>query len=258
MLNYRVTPELLRPYVPAGTELDDFAGETYVSIVGFSFRDTRVLGVPIPWHRDFEEVNLRIYVRRTEGSEVRRGVTFIREMVPRRAIATVAQLTYNEPYLALPMRHAIGPARSGSETPAFVEYAWHHHGSWSRLHVEPVGDPQTASADSVEEFITEHYWGYTRQRDGGTVEYRVEHPRWRVWQVGAALLEGALEEMYGADIARVLRRAPDSAFLADGSPVTVYTPRRISLEGRWDRRRQGDHHRTDPELRAVRRPHGRQ
>ena len=227
MLNYRVAPELLREHVPAGTELDAWEGKTFVSVVGFLFRDTRVLGVPIPWHRNFEELNLRFYVRRIEAGEERRGVTFIRELVPRRAIATVARLMYNEPYTALPMRHSIGPLRPPQDTPASVEYGWRQRSGWSRLRIDPVGEPAALDAGSIEEFITEHYWGYTRQRDGTTVEYRVEHPRWRVWQVGVAKLEGALEELYGVELGRVLREAPASAFLADGSRVTVYAPRRL-------------------------------
>ena len=232
MLNYRVAPELLRPHVPAGTELDAFEGATYVSVVGFLFRDTRVLGVPIPGHRDFEELNLRFYVRRTEGGEVRRAVTFIRELVPRRAIATVARLAYNEPYTALPMRHALGPIVGSESAPSFVEYAWRQPAAWGRVRVEPEGAGAPLRAGTLEEFITEHYWGYTRQRDGGTVEYRVEHPRWRVWQVRAATLEGELEALYGAEIGRVLRGDPASAFLADGSRVAVYPPRRLPVAGR--------------------------
>jgi uncharacterized protein YqjF (DUF2071 family) len=228
MLNYRVAPELLRPYVPAGTELDCWNGATYLSIVGFLFRDTRVLGVPVPLHRHFEEVNLRIYVCRTVGGEVRRAVTFIRELVPRRAIATVAKLTYNEPYRALPMRHRLAPLDAATGAPSLVEYGWRHAGGWSRLSVEPVGSARPLETGSEEEFITEHYWGYTRQRDGGTVEYRVEHSPWRVWQVRNARLEGDLAPLYGEAMASALTGAPASSFLADGSTVTLRAPERLN------------------------------
>jgi uncharacterized protein len=121
MLNYAVEPSVLGPYVPAGTELDLWRGIAFVSLVGFLFADTRLLHIPVPRHRNFEEVNLRFYVRRNVNGEARRAVTFIRELVPRAAIAFVARRVYNEPYLALPMRHAFGDtARNGA--PSTVEY----------------------------------------------------------------------------------------------------------------------------------------
>jgi uncharacterized protein YqjF (DUF2071 family) len=225
MLNYRVDPELVMPYVPRGTTLDTWHGATYLSVVGFMFRRTRVLGVPVPLHRDFEEVNLRFYVRREVAGEMRRAVTFIREIVPRRAIALVARLAYNEPYVARPMRHALD--RGGGGAPIRVSYEWRQGSAWSGLAVECRGPSREIEAGSEEEFITEHYWGYTRQRDGGTVEYRVTHPRWRVWTAEVARLGGDLAKSYGADIAAVLNGAPSSAFLADGSEIAVHLPRRI-------------------------------
>ena len=227
MLNYRVDPDLLRPHIPAGTELDYWGGGAYLSVVGFLFRDTRLLGVPVPFHRHFEEVNLRFYVRREVGGEVRRAVTFLRELVPRRAIAAVARSAYNEPYLAVPMRHRLGPADPALGAPSSVEYSWRFRGAWTRLAVEPVGRGRALVPGSEEEFITEHYWGYTRQRDGSTIEYRVVHPAWNVWQVRGAVLEGDLAPLYGVEIASALAGRPHSAVLADGSPVRVSLPERI-------------------------------
>lgn len=227
MLNWRVQPSLLHRYVPSGTELDEWRGDAFVSIVGFLFMDTRVLGVPIPWHRNFEELNLRFYVRRIVDGEVRRAVTFIKELVPRRAIATVARLAYNEPYEAVPMRHRIDRSPGSCPTPNLVEYSWRHGARWSRLSVQPVGEPALIESGSEEEFITEHYWGYTRQRDGGTVEYQVQHPPWRVWQVSNPLLEGDLAGLYGEKFAEALRQPPASAFLAEGSAISVHAPQRI-------------------------------
>ncbi len=221
MLNYQVDAALLAPLVPAGTELDAWRGVTYASMVGFHFLDTRVLGIPIPFHRDFEEVNLRFYVRRRGPEGWRRGVVFVKEIVPRWAIATVARVLYNEKYVALPMRHGF--------TGNAVEFGWRHGGRWSSLRATTEGAPELLTAGSEAEFITEHYWGYTRQRDGGTVEYQVEHPRWRVWQVTAPAIEGNLSGLYGGAFAEVLRDAPSSAFLADGSAVSVRAPRVLSV-----------------------------
>ena len=225
MLNWRVDPAVLEPLVPRGTTVDSWNGHCYVSLVGFLFLRTRLLGIPIPFHRDFEEVNLRFYVRREVGSEVRRGVCFIRELVPRRAIALTARLVYNEPYRAVVMRHRVEP--DAPAEPTHVEYRWRVGHSWTRIVAQPSGVAAHAVAGSHEEFITEHYWGYTRQRDGGTVEYHVVHAPWRLRQIPAPRLEGDLSTTYGRDFATVMSATPDSALLADGSPVAVYRPCRI-------------------------------
>ncbi len=221
MINYEIDPSLLAPFVPWGTELDQWEGRTFVSMVGFRFLDTRLLGIPIPFHRDFDEINLRFYVRRWSGDAWRRGVVFIKEIVPRAAIATVARVVYNENYVARRMRHRLDPA-SG-----VVEYSWREKESWNRLRVRTVGAPQPLTGGSEAEFITEHYWGYAAQRDGGTVEYRVEHPPWRVWQVDEAHLKCDVARIYGATFATALRATPSSAFVAEGSPILVRRGARI-------------------------------
>jgi hypothetical protein len=152
-------------------------------------------------------------------------VVFIRELVPRRAIALLARLAYNEPYQNVEMSHAYDDG--GATGLVRREYAWRAQGSWTRMWATTRGDPRPLVAGSEEEFITEHHWGYTRQRDGGTIEYRVDHPRWSVWQAKTAALDGDATPVYGPAFARILRAPPHSAFVADGSAVTVYTPRRI-------------------------------
>jgi uncharacterized protein len=223
MLNWEVDPGILRPYVPRGTELDAWQGKTFVSAVGFLFLGTRVLGVPVPFHRDFEEVNLRFYVGRQGPEGWRRGVCFIREIVPRRAIAALARWIYNERYVALPMRHRVNLDSARGE----AEYGWAFRGRWNTLRARFAGQPAPLVAGSEEEFITEHYWGYTAQRDGGTVEYRVEHPSWRVWKAGEAALDADVANLYGAEFADALATPPSSAFVADGSPIVVRRARRI-------------------------------
>ena len=219
MLNFVVDPAVLEPHVPAGTRLDFWEGKAFVSVVGFRFLRTSVLRVPVPFHRDFDEVNLRFYVRREEpDGEIRRGVVFLRELVPRLAIATIARWVYNEPYQSVPMQNelSLGPRPR-------VRYAWGLAGKWHALDAEAVGQPSVPAEGSEPQFITEHYWGYTRQRDGSTLEYQVAHPSWTVWPA-----RGALD--LDPDARRLvpgLEGPPDSALIADGSPVTVFRPRTL-------------------------------
>ncbi len=225
MLNFEIEPAVLRPLVPSGTELDQWGGVTYVSVVGFRFLSTRVLGLRVPCHGDFEEVNLRFYVHRREAGEWRRGVVFVRELVPRRAIAWVARLWYNEPYCALPMRHRIERQPDGA--PTEVHYEWRWAGGWEGLSLRATGEAGPLVPGSEAEFITEHYWGYTRQRDGSSIEYRVEHPPWRVRRAADAQLACDAGRLYGPAFAEALAVPPRSAFLAEGSAVTVSRPRRL-------------------------------
>ncbi|NVJ12959.1 YqjF family protein [Myxococcus sp. AM010] len=222
MLNYEVDPEVLRPLVPRDTELDTWQGQTFASMVGFRFLDTRVRGLPVPFHRNFDEVNLRFYVRRLGPEGWRRGVVFVKEIVPRQAIATVARVLYNEPYVALPMRHVVEMEGAHTGAPGRAEYAWKAGGRWQHLAATTLGPPRASAPDSEAEFITEHYWGYTAQRDGGCAEYRVEHPRWSVWQVDTTALDVDVGGLYGARFVPFLRGEPSSAFVADGSAVAVY------------------------------------
>lgn len=225
MLNYRVPPDLLLPLVPKGTELDTWQGHAYVSVVGFLFEHTRVLGIPVPFHQTFEEVNLRFYVKREAKGETRRGVTFIRELVPRRSVAWLARFAYNEPYRAVPMRHAFG-IMGPAWRPLSVEYAWKARGRWSGLRVAPTGNAHHVRPGSEEEFLSHHRWGYTRA-PLGTIEYEVRHDPWPLWKVPVASLVGDLAPVYGERFAKALAGQPHCAYLAEGSAVTVHWPRRL-------------------------------
>jgi uncharacterized protein YqjF (DUF2071 family) len=225
MLNYEIDPSVLAPYVPSRTELELWNGRSLVSIVGFLFLKTRVFGITVPFHRDFEEVNLRCYVRYKTLEGWRRGVVFIKEIVPRAAIALTARTFYHEPYIALPMAHRIVEERNSVKS---AEYSWRFKGRRNSLQLTVHGGAQLLREGSEAEFITEHYWGYTAQPDGSTLEYRVEHPRWRVYDVADAKLDCEVAGLYGAEFCDSLGRRPASAFLAEGSAVTVYQGRRLA------------------------------
>ena len=216
MLNFVVDPAIVAPLVPPGTELDFENGDTFVSIVGFLFLDTRILGLPIPLHRDFEEVNLRFYVRKKSADTWRRGVVFVRELVPRRAIAVVARAFYGEKYLALPMKHEIEHV----DLRLNVEYSWRRGRKWESLKMTASGEPQIIPAGSHADFITEHYWGYTCVR-ARCSEYRVERPRWKIWNAEKFELRADITALYGEQFAETLSQPPRSAFIADGSPISV-------------------------------------
>lgn len=217
MANYIVEPAILQPYLPAGTELDFWQGNCYVSLVGFMFQHTKVKGIKIPFHINFEEVNLRFYVRHNHNGLWKRGVVFISEIVPKPAIVWVANTLFNENYRTCPMKHH-------SEQTAdwlYVGYQWRHQGHWNSLSVvaDPVALPMPA--DSEAEFITEHYWGYSKKNANSTTEYAVEHPRWNIHRVETHEIHCRFGALYGPAFAPLENRRPDSVLLAAGSKVAV-------------------------------------
>ena len=227
ILTWRVDPGVLRPLLAAGTELDLWKGDAIASVVAFDFRETRVHGIAVPFHTRFPEVNLRFYVKRQlpDGSW-RRGVSFVKEMVPHALTAMVARRMYGEPYEAHAMHQIAVPEEpltehSGDATRSLV-YEWKRDSEWERVIALLTSPPRAMRGNSLEEFVTDQAWGYTRRGDKPTMEYRVEHPRWRITPVTDCYLEADVPSLYGRQFAEALSAPPLSTFVAEGSPVSVY------------------------------------
>ena len=220
MISYEAEPEILAPLVPKGTELDDWHGKTLLSLVAFSFEGIRLKGVPIPFYRNFGEINLRLYVRAKAPEGWRRGVVFVREVVPRRAIAFVARWLYNENFVTCPTRSRLDHDPGSGRYRAL--YGWKYREEWLSVGAEYAGEPASPETGSEAEFIVEHYWGYASRRDGSTAAYRIAHPPWRVWPAARSTTEGDFAGFYGAQFGAAFAGQPSSVLVAEGSPVVVH------------------------------------
>jgi uncharacterized protein YqjF (DUF2071 family) len=225
MANYAVDPAVLRPFLPCRTELDTFNGVHYASLVGFLFQDTRVRGIVVPGHRNFEEVNLRFYVRYKEEGAWKRGVVFLKEIVPRRAICWVANSLYGENYVYHRMQHTW----QQDDGILKVSYEWLVDGQWNFLKADADAISKTLEKGSEEEFITEHYWGYTQVSDRCTGTYQVAHPKWAIHEVKNYDIRCDVGRLYGPQFAEALKAEPRSVFLAAGSRVEVMKGSRLYL-----------------------------
>jgi hypothetical protein len=224
MANYEIDPAVLQAFVPFGTELDTWQGRHYVSLVGFMFLDTRLKGIPIPFHRNFEEINLRFYVR-YQDPELgwKRGTVFIKEIVPKAAITLVANTFYGEHYVTMPTRHR-WEDRNGE---LLVEYGWKQDKDWQHIRVIAEPEPEPLQTGAEAEFITEHYWGYVRRQETRSTEYQVEHPAWRIHQVKDYEVKCNAEQLYGPGFGAALSEDPLSVFMAEGSKVIVREGKKI-------------------------------
>lgn len=223
MANYEIDEKLLHPFLPAHTEIDIWEGKCYISLVGFMFVNTKVKGLKIPFHINFEEVNLRFYVRRNDGDTWKRGVVFIKEIVPKPALTLVANSIYKENYETLPMHHKWEKLADKLS----VEYNWKKGGRWHSISVTANNKLSEINRNSEEEFITEHYWGYTKINGNKTSEYEVKHPRWQVYQTIDHNIDTDFSLVYGVHFGFLNNCKPTSVFLAEGSEIEVMGGRKL-------------------------------
>lgn len=215
--NYAVDPTILQPHLPFGTELDDWQGNYFVSVVAFRFLNTKLKGFAVPFHRNFEEANLRFYVKRKHAGVWKRGVCFIKEIVPRYALSFVANTFYGEKYVTMPMRSEW----SASPNELAVSYSWKYQNGWDLFSIRSGAEAIAMAPESKEEFITEHYWGYSRQKENSSTEYQVTHPRWLHYPVLDYSLDIRFADLYGKEFSVLQKTVPDSVMLAEGSLISV-------------------------------------
>ena len=221
MANYEIDPSVLIKYLPAKTELDTWNNKYYVSLVGFMFKDVKVKGIRIPFHVDFPEVNLRFYVRYKEKDEWKRGVVFIREIVPKPVITIVANMLFRERYMTLPMKYSWKTDNNVMS----VGYSWKKAGRWNKLEVTAEAATTPLVNNSMEEFITEHFWGYSLINKNSTGEYRVDHPRWDIYNIKTHSVDCDFARLYGNEFGVLQQQKPASVFMAEGSAISVFQKR---------------------------------
>lgn len=216
MANYSVERKLIEHFLPSKTEIDVWNNICYVSLVGFMFKNTKIKGYKIPFHTNFEEVNLRFYVRYKKNGIWKRGVVFIKEIVPKHALTFVANKIYKENYETMPMSHIWTVEKDKLK----VEYKWKKD-KWNSFLIETENKLTKIEEGSEEEFITEHYWGYTRINEYKTSEYGVEHPKWDVYKTNKYSIDVDFGNIYGDEFKFLASGNPVSVFLAEGSEIRV-------------------------------------
>ena len=216
-INYEVDPSILKEHVPFGTELDTFDGKCFVSVIAFLFMDTKVLGIKVPYHVNFPEVNLRFYVRYNDNGTWKRGAVFIKEIVPKPLITLVANTLYNENYVTYPMDYTW----TETEKTRSVDYRWKVNNKWQYVLITAVLESQEISAGNEMEFITEHYWGYAGVSKKKTNQYEVTHPRWKHYPVISTDYVINFKGLYGEKFSHLKDTKPSSVFLIDGSAITI-------------------------------------
>jgi hypothetical protein len=227
MANYAIDPKILLPFLPKGVELDLYNDKAYISLVGFMFKKIKLFNVPIPWFGNFEEINLRFYVVRKEGNTLKRGVVFINETIPYPIVAWMANKLYKEHYTVVPTKHQITKDSKSQK----VNFEWLLNKKWNSIYVEATTESKVMESQSLEKFIFEHYYGYTKINENNTEEYKLQHPSWRVNKVVDYKIDCDFTAMYGDAFSILNSTAPEAVFIAEGSAVGIEWKRnRLNLD----------------------------
>jgi hypothetical protein len=124
---------------------------------------------------------------------------------------------YKEHYAAIPTKSLIVNGESAKN----IKYEWKINNKWNHIAVNAAKENEQILPGSVEEFIFEHYYGYTKINSQLSQEYKVNHPRWQVHKVIDYSIHCDFKSMYGNDFSFLRNQQPDSVIIAQGSPVSV-------------------------------------
>jgi len=216
MANYEIEPSTLAPYLPKGVELDFYNNKTYVSLVGFMFKNTRLFGLPIPFFGSFEEINLRFYVKKIENRKTKKGVVFINETVPFKIVALLANKLYKEHYISIPTKNSIDITENKD-----IKFEWKINDRWNSLAVKSDTNKYKIEQGTIEEFIFERYFGFTKLSASSTQEYKIHHPKWMTHKILNSQIDCDFRSMYGDSFSILNNQTPESILLAEGSQVSV-------------------------------------
>ena len=223
VLNFETDKKFLEHYLPAGLELNDWNGQYFMSLVGFEFSNTKLFGIPSPVHRRFAELNLRFYVKRRIKDQWRKGVVFIKEIAPSWLVGQVAGWLYKESFVALPVKKSMTPL----DNKVRIGYTMKINNEQNYLSALATTAAVEYSNDSLEGFILDHYWGYTRVTKILTNEFEVIHRPWKIYPVMSADIKLDIPALYGKEFEPWLARPPQNMFLMDGSETKVTWPRSL-------------------------------
>jgi uncharacterized protein len=218
---FETEKKLLQPYVPPGTELNDWNGRICMSLVGFMFTNTSLRGIPCPFFRSFEELNLRFYVRRKENNKWKKGVVFIKEIVPARLIGWAGKLLYRENFISLPMHHVFYTGNNSQH----VEYYWKVNKQTNYLKICSSLLPVISGINTLDSFICDHYTAFNKKGADQTISFAIQHNPWKVYPALTYDLRIDAQSLYGDAFAEAFNHKPLGVFLMDGSRTTVSAPR---------------------------------
>ena len=230
LLSYAVPDRLLLPRI-APFDLDYWDGQAYVSVVGFHFGKTRILGVPpgplLPNVANFAQWNLRTYVRRkvnevgsSHAKQAAGGIVFLKEFVPSPMVTGLVRTLYNENYVTAPLSLTLQSEGNTLDVCYSLEVGGRKH----TIAAKSVLAPSKLKAGSADEFFIERYWGSPGAYGNKVISFQIAHAPWNTYDISSCDVDADFGLLYGKDWEFLNNRKPDYAAWCDGSSVGISWP----------------------------------
>lgn len=228
VINFDIEPRIVEMHLPPGLEVDLYNDHSFISLVALKCRDTVIKGIRIPFHSNYAQLQLRCYVKRTDGDTTRRGTFFIKRFVPSRRVARLMSWWTGQKYQHMRIRtHVSGFQETDPNIMPEAQYECFVNGRWNKIKIKARSQRRKLRPESKDQFILDHQYAY--YSDGkNTFEYLVDHPPWLIWDAASGALDCDVEALFGKEFARPMKHRPSSVMLARGSDVTVYQSTKIA------------------------------
>ncbi len=170
-LHWPVRPEIIRPLIPQGLELDTFDGAAWIGVIPFRMTGVRPRYLPPFAGLAFPEMNVRTYVW-TPG---RSGVWFFSLDATNRLAVRAARAWYGLPYynarITVQLERGTVHYRSirVDKRSAGVEF----HASY-----KPTGEVYRSAPETLDRWLTDRYCLYAMDQQGRLGYADIQHLPW--------------------------------------------------------------------------------
>ena len=222
-VNFQIDAKILRPLVPPGLELDFYHGETFISLIAMMIKNVKIWGLPFSLVPSCPELSLRFYVQRKDGDQVEKGACLIKDYISGSTAAWFLESQFKSEFAKMKIKSV--SSGFGENIIPEVEYQWKVDDHWNKLRVRARSKIKRGPnpLDTKVGFILDHN-NYFSTFEGKTVAYRVERPKWEIWDAAQANFTCDVSQLFGKEFVKPLAKRPASVFVAGGSAVTIYKP----------------------------------
>ena len=217
LLNYIIPQEVIEKYLPKHTKPDLYNGNCFISLVGFQVKKLKLNDVKVPLIKDFDEIDLQIYVKHFNGASWEKGVVVISRIFDQPGLAPLTNTIFQTNYISHPSKSEVKEDQHGLE----VKYSWQFDGKEQSFSVKSNNLAAPYDKGTEAAFILDRSLGFIRVTEEETLKYPVTHASWHLYTVEEYAVDVDFSRQYDPALNLLNSRIPHSVILTEGSTVEI-------------------------------------